>query len=217
MEDRAHQQIVRREIPVISTALPVRVDQHVRDELRIPHVIRPLANLEQRVVAGRGAIGRRRVELETYAAEAVPPPAGGQGPVLAFDVVDNHARWPAQQRREHQAHTLARPGRSEGEDVLRSVMAQVNRLALVGPGADVDAAATHEPGGLEIRAGSPARGAMRVRRPREPPGSPDGYDDGDENGGVAWNRHHPGALAPDCLGAQDVAEPPPPDEEVEGR
>jgi hypothetical protein len=53
MEDRAHQQIVCREIPVISTALPVRVDQHVRDELRIPDVIRPWANLEQRVVAGR--------------------------------------------------------------------------------------------------------------------------------------------------------------------
>src|SRR5262249_52639992 len=140
-----------------------------------------------------------------------------QGPVLALDVVDNDARWPAQQRREHQAHTLARPGRSEGQDVLRSVMAQVNRLPLVGPGAHVDAAPTHEAGGLEIRAGSPARGAMRVRRSREPPGTPDGDDDGDENGGVARNRHHPGALAPDFLGTPNVAEPPPPDEEVEGR
>ena len=58
MEDRAHQQIVRREIPVISTALPVRVDQHVRDELRIPHVIRPLANLEQRAVHRTGLPNR---------------------------------------------------------------------------------------------------------------------------------------------------------------
>src|SRR5438094_6344378 len=112
------------------------------------------------------------MELEAHAAEAVPAPACGQGPVLALDVVDHHARWPAQQCREHQAHTLARSGRSECQYVLRSVVAQVDRLTLVGPGAHVDtAASTHEACGVEICAGGPPRRAMRVRRPREPSGS----------------------------------------------
>src|SRR5262249_47278192 len=101
--------------------------------------------------------------------------------------------------------------------VLRSVVTQIESLPLIWPGAHVNTARTHEARGVEICAAGPARGPMRVRRPREPSGSPDGEHDGDENGDVARNGHHPGALGPDFLGATDVAEPPPPDEEVEGR
>ena len=218
VEDRAHEEVVCGQIPVVPTALPVRVDEHVGDELRVPDVVRPRAYLQQRVVAGRGAVSSGGVELEAHAPEAVASPAGGQGPVLAFDVVHNHARRPAQERREHQPNAFPRARRGEREDMLGTVVTEIESLLLLGPGTHVHAVcAADEASGGQIGARRPAGGAVSVRRAHKPPSPPHRDYDRDEHGRVTRDRHQPRALAPDLCGAWSVAEAPPPDEEVEGR
>src|ERR1700730_13261923 len=53
------------------------------------------------------------------------PPARGQPPILALDVVDDRGAGPGEQSRDDQADALAAPRWGEGQDMLRPVMAQI--------------------------------------------------------------------------------------------
>src|SRR5207245_770679 len=152
------------EVPVVPRPLPVRVDEHVRDELGVPDVPGPGPNLEERVVARGRAGGGGGVESETATAEFALAPPGGQRPVLALDIVDDAAPGPAQQGWQNESDTLPRAGRGEGEDVLRPRMSEVVEGPALRPRADIDAGVLpDETGRPEVLPPCPAGRAVRVR------------------------------------------------------
>src|SRR5438105_2430728 len=201
MEDHPYEKVICRQIPVqvpvIVASGPRRVDQEVGDALRILHVVRPGPNLEEWVVAGARAVGRGRVELQAGAPQLTPAPARGQRPVLALDVVDNHAPRPAQQRGQDEANTLTGSSGSERQNVLRPVMAKVVNGSPVAPGSDVDArVSAEESGRLEIDPSRPACGSVRVRAGPSLLGAATGDDKPDDNSKRAQDRHDPQARLP---------------------
>src|SRR5207302_10419703 len=164
VQDRADGQVVGGEVPVVPRPLPVRVDEHVRDELGVPDVPGPRPNLEERVVARGRAGGGGGVESEAATAELALPPSGRQRPVLSLDVVDDAAPGPAQQGRQNESHALPRAGRGEGEDVLRAGVAEVVEGPALRPRADIDAGVLpDETGRLQVLPPCPAGRAVRVR------------------------------------------------------
>src|SRR3546814_3532718 len=64
---------------------PFGIDQEVGDVLDVADFVRPLPYLQQRVVAGGTRVGR----VEQQAVREFAPPAGGQLPVLALDIVND--------------------------------------------------------------------------------------------------------------------------------
>src|SRR3546814_14576016 len=69
---------------------------------------------------------RRSSDLvEQQAVREALSPAGRELPFLALDVVDGVGTGPGQQRRDHEANSLARARRREGHDVLRAIIVQV--------------------------------------------------------------------------------------------
>ncbi|MCY1364078.1 hypothetical protein D9M69_508680 [compost metagenome] len=127
MQDGTDQQCMAGLLPMIA---PLQrtfgIDQNVRDVLDVAHFMRAASYLQQRVVGRRLRIGR----VEQQAMREARAPAGGDLPVLAFDVVDDGGRRPGQQRRHHQAHTFARARGREGQDVLRAFVTQVLAIVL---------------------------------------------------------------------------------------
>ncbi len=77
----------------------------------------------------RGCSGACRVGRieQDHAAEAGPP-ACGQRPVFALDVVDDGRTWPGQERGHHQAHALAAAGGCKAQDMLRAVVTEIALL-----------------------------------------------------------------------------------------
>ena len=153
MQDGADQQRMAGLLPMAAPfQRPFGIDQDVGDVLDVADLVRSLAHLEQRVVAGRARIGR----IEQQAVREFRPPAGGQLPVLALDVVNDGRPGPRQQRRDDKPDALARAGRREGHDMLGSVMAQI----LAAEPAEEDAGRPEEPGALDLALVRPARGAI---------------------------------------------------------
>ncbi len=86
VEDRADQQRVAGLLPMIAPLQrALGVDQDVGDVLDVTDLGRAAAHLQQRVVPRRARVGR----VEQQAVREARPPSGGQGPVLALDVVDD--------------------------------------------------------------------------------------------------------------------------------
>src|SRR5262249_44507936 len=125
---------------------------------------------------------------------------------------------PAEERREDQTHALAGPRWREGENVLWAVVTEVVDRAVIRPCAHVDAGiTTQEAGGFQLGPYRPPRGAVCVRLAADALGAPDGDDEPDEDGEVTRDRDDPHAGSPDGLGAGDIPEAPPPEEEVDRR
>ena len=97
------------------------IDQNVGDVLHIANFARALAHLEQRIEAGRAGIGG----IEQQAVRELGPPAGGQLPILALDVVDHGGADPSQQGWHDEANALARPRRRDRQHMLGAVVAQI--------------------------------------------------------------------------------------------
>ena len=145
VQDHRRQQRVRALLPERPRlVLPLGVDQHVGDGLRVLHVPRPARHEQQRVVGGGRAVGARQIEPQAGLAEHLAAVAGGQVPELALDVEHHDRRRPGEQRRDHQAGGLAAPGRREGQHVPVAAVGQPMepRPQLPGsapmPGADDD-------------------------------------------------------------------------------
>lgn len=86
MQNDAHQQGVAGLFPMVSPfERPFRVNQHVGDVLHVADFPRSTPNLQQRIIGGRRLVGR----IEKHHAAMPFAKAGGQRPVLAFDIVDN--------------------------------------------------------------------------------------------------------------------------------
>src|SRR5207253_398286 len=140
-------------------------------------------NRGERVVARARAVGGGRVELQAGAPQFPPAPARSQRPVLALDVVDDHAPRPAQQRGQDEADALTGSSWGECQHVLRPVVAKVVNGAPVAPGSDIDTrVSAEESGRLEVDPGCPARGSVRVRAGPSPLGAATGDDEPNDNG-----------------------------------
>ena len=86
VEDRADQERVAGLLPVAAPLQRAfRVDQDVGDILHVADLGLATAHLQQRVVGG----GLRVGGVEQQHLPEPGPEAGGQGPVLALDVVDD--------------------------------------------------------------------------------------------------------------------------------
>ena len=133
--------------PALQSAF--RVDEHVGDILNVADFVGSFADLQQRIVASRPRVGR----VEQQAVRERRAPAGGQGPVLTLDVVDDGAAGPRQQGRDDQAHALARSGRGEGHHMLGAGMAQVAASQL----AEEHTFRPEQSGGRHFTAAGPAR------------------------------------------------------------
>ena len=191
MEDRADQQGMGGLLPVVALLQRTfRVHQHVGDVLHVAHFPGALADFEQGIVGGRRAIGR----IEQQHPRVLGAKAGGELPVLAFDVMHDRRARPGEQRRHDQADALAAPGRREAQHMFGAVVAQI-----VAPEpAEHDAAVAQQPGGGDLAAGGPARRAIGLgvlQLARTPHRHADGDDDrgeparhGDEGAGLEYLR-----------------------------
>ena len=128
---------------------PFGIDQYVGDILDVPDLVYAAAYFEQRIVARRAGIGG----IEQQAVREAGPPTSGQLPVLALDVMDDRLAGPAEQRGHHEAHALARAGRSERHDMLRAIVTQI----VVADEAEGDAILPEQAGSGHILACRPAR------------------------------------------------------------
>src|SRR4051812_28090761 len=91
--------------------------------------------------------------------------SGGLGPILSFDVVDDGAFAPAQQRRNYQTHAFAGSGRSKGQDMLGTVMTKIVKplLSSAVPSANINALPrAHQTCCFHIGRTGPARGAVKI-------------------------------------------------------
>src|ERR1700694_294532 len=102
------------------------------------------------------------------------PPARGQPPIFALDVVDDRGAGPGEQSRNDQAHALAAPRWGEGQDVLRPVMAQIPAAET----AQEDARGPDQPRRLALSLGRPTRGTVGGNHPAWSP-PPQRADNGD--------------------------------------
>ena len=149
VQDRADQKRVRRLLPVVPLLeRAFRVNQNVGDVLHVTDFPFAAAHLEQRIVGRR----LRVCGIEQQHAAVPGAVAGGQGPVLALDVVNDRRARPGQERRHDQAHALAGTCRREAQHMLRAVVAKI--LALMP--AEHDAVWTEEAGGLHLFRPRPA-------------------------------------------------------------
>ena len=87
------------------------------------------------------------------------PPARGQLPVLALDVVDDGGPRPGEQRRDDQADAFAGPGGREAQHVLRSIMAQI----VTTEASEHNAVRPEEARFADFKSGRPARRAIGGR------------------------------------------------------
>ena len=101
-----------------SMAITKWVHQNVRDVLNIADLMSSSSYFQQRVI-GSGANIRW---VEQQAVREAGTPAGGQLPVLAFDIVDHGGTWPREQRRHHETNAFAGSGWRKRHDVLRPIM-----------------------------------------------------------------------------------------------
>src|SRR6516225_5680493 len=97
------------------------IDKHVRDVLDVAHLPLPTANLQEGIIGSRSSVGR----IEQQDATMPSAEARGQIPVLAFYVMDNATTRPGQKGRNDKANPFPASGRSETQDVLRSIMPEV--------------------------------------------------------------------------------------------
>jgi hypothetical protein len=150
VEDRTDEEGVAGLFPMIAFLQGTfRVDQDVGDVLNIANFPLTATDLEQRIVGGALGIGR----IEQQDTAEASPPSGGQGPVLALDVVDDRRTGPGQQGRDHEADALAAASRRETQHVLGSVMAKIRAV----PATDDDTVRIEEPGLADLRRLGPAR------------------------------------------------------------
>lgn len=120
--DRAHQERVAGLFPVVAALQrPFRIDQHIGDVLGVTDLPFAASDLEQGIVGRARRIGG----IEEQHPPKPRPPAGGQGPVLALDIVDDGRTGPGQQCGYDKPDTLAAAGRRETEDVLGTIMTQI--------------------------------------------------------------------------------------------
>ena len=107
MQDRADQKRVACFLPVVPPfQRALRIKQDVSDVLNISDFPFALANSQERIVG----IARRVGWVEPQHPAKPRPPAGGQGPVLSLDVVNDGAFRPGEQRRNNETDAFARPG-----------------------------------------------------------------------------------------------------------
>ena len=150
MQDRADQQRMAGFFPVVALVeTTLGVDQDIRDVLHITDFPFALPHLQQRVVSCGMDVGR----IEEQHPAVAGAKARRQRPVLTFDVMDDAASRPSQQRRHDEADPLARPGGSEAKDMLRAVMAQI----LFAATAQHDAIGAEQTSGMDFLVLGPSR------------------------------------------------------------
>ncbi|MNV52982.1 hypothetical protein D3C71_1451010 [compost metagenome] len=178
---------------------PFGVDENVGDVLNVAHLERSRPHLHQGVVGGALRIGR----IEHQDGSKAGAPSGGQGPVLALDVVNERRAAPGQEGRHHQTDALARAGRREAQHMLGSVVAQIPAVHL----AQQHAVITHQPGGAGVAGVAPSRCAVGRRR-RRLPRTPDRHSDGDSDGDKRRTRCDRAALQEEARRIGVIDEPP---------
>ena len=200
VQDDPDQERVARLLPMVpALERPFRVHQDVRDVLDVADLVRPLAHLEERVVAGRARVGR--VEQEAVGEAATP--AGRELPVLALDVVHNGRAGPGEQRRDHQADALAGARGCEGHHMLGAVVAEIP----VAKPPEEDACRVEQPSPLDLLPVGPARRAVGGDQPILPR-PPQRADDGDDNACKSARRRDHGGLVEDRRCVSVVGVPP---------
>lgn len=122
VEDGADQQRMAGLLPMVAPfQRPFGIDQNIGDILDIADFAGPAADFEQRIVAGRGRVGR----IEQQAMGEARAPACAHLPILALDVMDDGRTRPAQKRRNDQTDALAAAGRREDDDMFGAIVAQI--------------------------------------------------------------------------------------------
>jgi hypothetical protein len=204
MQDRADKQRMAGLFPMVTfVEAAFGIDQDVSDVLDVAHFPFALPYLQQRVVGRRFHVGR----IEEQHAAVPGAKACCQRPVLAFDVMDDAASRPGQQRRHNEADAFAAAGRREAQDMLRTIVAQIAVLVTT----EHDAVGAEQPGGADFLVFRPAGrtiGRDVARFPRADDRHGDGGGDGDEAARCGDDR----ALGED-LGRIGVEREPPPEED----
>ena len=201
MQDRADEERVARLLPVVPPfQRALGIDQDVSDVLNISDFPFALANFQERIVGGARRVGR----VEQQHATKPRAPAGGQGPVLSLDVVNDGAFRPGEQRRNNEADAFARPGGGEAKHMLGSVVAKI----FVTPPAEHHAVVAKEARLPHLRRFRPVGGAiggdfLHFAR------TPHGHSDRDDNGCDPARGRDVGAFDEDRSRIGVVGEPPP--------
>ena len=149
VEDHADQKRMAGLLPMVAAFQGAfRVHQNIGDVLHVADFVRSLADFEQWIVTGAAGVGR----IEQEAMGELRPPACGQLPILALDIVNDDAVRPGQQCRHHKAHAFAGARRRERHDMLRAVVAQIIPLKP----AEENAGRIEQTGFGDVTVGGPA-------------------------------------------------------------
>ena len=201
VQDGADQQRVAGLLPVVpALQRALGVDQDVGDVLDVADLPFAAADLQQRIVGGARGVGR----IEQQHAAELGAPSGGQGPVLALDVVDDRRAGPGQQRGNDEADALAGAGRRKAQDVLGTIMAKI----VIAPLAEQHAVVAEQAGFANLTRLGPARraiggDALHLSR------APDRHRDRNDDGGDTTGSRDIGAFSEYLARVGVVGEPPP--------
>ena len=150
----------------------LRVDHEIGDVLGVADLVRPQADLVERVVAG--GVARGRIEEEDVLPELVRPKAGGGLVELPLHVEDDGGVAVVEQVGDDVADAFAAAGRRDEHHMVRLVVVEADApAARICVEAEEEALGTgdgagrgirrHDSGRLEILEVRPAGGAVDVR------------------------------------------------------
>ena len=177
-----------------------RIDEDVRYVLDVANFPFASTHFEQGIVGGALNVGR----IEQERSPESSAPAGGQPPILAFDVVDDCRTAPREQRRHHQTDSLARTCRCEAQHMLRTMMAEIGAA----PTTQQHPVGVEKPGLANLARLRPARGAIR-RDLLHFPRTPDRHCGSHDEGCDAASARDEAAGDEDVVGISVISEPPP--------
>ena len=122
MQDCPDQERVAGLLPMVPALQgSLGIDQDVGNVLDVTHLPLPATDLQQGIVGGRRCV--RRIEQQDTTMLATKPRC--QLEVLSFDIVDDRAAGPRQERRHYEPDALAAARRCKTQDVLGAIVAQV--------------------------------------------------------------------------------------------
>ena len=153
---------------VAALARTFRIDQDVGDVLHVAHFVCTLAHFQQGIEAGGARIGG----IEQQAVREAGAPAGGEGPVLALDVVNDGGLVPRQQRGQYQTDAFAGPGRRHHQHVLGTIVPQIASVIETKHNAGI-AEQRSRPDIRNVRPAGRAVGCCLLLAAGPPGGSPD--------------------------------------------
>src|SRR4029450_3023768 len=126
MQHHGDQQLDRRLVPVLfilADAKRITLDYCLGNRQRITEVVWRGSDIQERIVVCGGAVVACRIKAHAPLSQDTTAIPAGEPPILAiFWVMNEHARWPGEQRRDNRINAFATARWRNDQDVFWSAM-----------------------------------------------------------------------------------------------